>query len=259
MKKAAAASVLLLILSSVMVSYVLASPDPTSGLFVWPVDATETGEPIVTISPADMQIFVVSPQKNSSNVWLLLSLNNETYEGLQSIEITDIIYGDTGETGTPVTYIQDDFTQPVSDPYDNADKIPVVRPEDATWPPVVQSLEHPYPGCQKDERQQVSTFKTKLGAPQDEPIYYSIAYVFDHVTTVPTNFTITVHTSDVSNLKVLVMAFGCAEGLPKYTGALNIHSSWSQASLIVIPELATMLLATAAIAAVGIYKVKRRK
>ncbi len=253
MKKALIALLVALSLSALPVLSALASPDPMANIKVWPREYTEnpTEEPLVTTTPADMHIFSTTAEHKAYNVWLLLALNNETHYYLESIEITDIVYYN-GTPGEGVIYIKDDFAEVA------AGQIP----PNATWPD--PEVTHPpivdpesYPGCNNDEQYAVGAIKDKLGT--TEPVYYSIQYVFYHITTVPTNFTLTVYAPGIAaeDLKVLVLALG--RTYEPLTGPFDNHSAYTQGALIIIPELATILLTTASLTAYGTYRIKRRK
>ena len=224
MKKAIIALVLVLCLCTLPVLFALAWPD--QNIKVWPVGTeTDTGEPIVTTSPANMMIYTVAGKKACNNVWLLLVLNEETYTGLNYIDV----YG--------VNYAKIEFAKVT------ASKIPPPEPDGA------------YPGCEDHEQYAVGSVKDKLGTTGD--IYSCIKLVFGSVTTEITDFTITVYLSgSVSDLKVLVLALGRTVG--SGTGQFNNGSSYSGSTLIV-PELATILLATASLSVFGLYTLKRRK
>ena len=246
MKKAIIALVLVLCLCTLPVLFAVATPDPSANIKVWPVGGVETGDPIVTGSPADMMIYTTAQTKASYNVHLLLVLNEETYTGLDRIEITN---------GVNVIYYQSDFDDGITNP---SEKIPQADPD-------TEYLG--YPGCQEDERYGVGAVKDKLGTTGD--IYYCIKPVFDYIDTNPTYFTITVYGTS-TDLKVLVLAFGRTPTTQDLQDPLydpfydafddpfNEHSSWSGSTLIV-PELATILLATASLSVFGLYTLKRKK
>jgi len=230
MKKAILALSIALILSALPVLFVLA--DPMANIKIWPEGAVHTGEPIVTTNPADMMIYTTSEPQAAHNVWVLLVLNEETYNGLNYINVNGVIYT-KGEFKIPTT-----------------DWIPLEAPG---------SEGSGYPGCNSHEQYRViagggaAGIKDKLGTTGD--VYYCIKHVFDYVDTTAIEFTITFYGSS-TDLKILVLALGRTN--EPYTDPFDNRSSYSGSTLIV-PELATILLATASLSVFGLYTLKRRK
>lgn len=205
---------------------------------VIPVGATKTGDPIVTETPADLMIFHTG-QGPIKNVWLLIVLNEETYNALDRIAIN----------GT--TFMTKDDFQLVT-----AKKIPPIPSNPATG----------YPGslCQYN----VPAIKDKIKE-KGNPIYYGVKFFLSKITTKPTYFTVTVELDAPANLKALILALGrydssfnrgcdyepdCISYKP-----FNACSAFSNSTLIV-PEIATLALTAAPFCGtVGFYAIKRRK
>jgi len=201
-----------------------------------PVDATETGEPLVTGTPANLMIFHTG-QGPIKNVWLLIVLNEPTYDNLDEIAID----GATFMTKADFTLV-------------TAKDIPPVSPNSATG----------YPGtiCQYN----VFAIKDKMDE-KGNPLYYGVEFFLNKITTEQFHFTLTVELTAPADLKALILALG------RYDNGLNIDcrcprpspfnrcSSFSK-STFVVPELATIALTAApfaALGAFGIHMARRRK
>jgi hypothetical protein len=226
-------------------SNVWAIPDPFTTLRVVPVGFVETGEPIVTQSPADLMIYVTDAAKQPlTHVWLLLAINEDTYTYMTKIYTNTSLFfypadfvnvTETGETKIPPT-----------DPY----------PSTPTWPG--------YPGCEQDEQYQVDAIKSKIGVPTDGNLYYALGDLggstgdpIGPVTTTPQFFRVIVEGA-IPDMKVLVMALGYWPDAPNATPyLLNVHSPFTGSTLIV-SEIGTMLLVLAPFSAFGLYKIRRR-
>jgi hypothetical protein len=239
MKKALIGLVVMLCLCALPVLHAVAMPSPATNIRVWPVGGLAGEDPIVTLNPADMQIYVTTAKNRISSAWILLVLNQETYNGLDNIEVDS------------VKYFQSDFKKATES------KIPLEE-EDSEFVG--------YPGCEEPLQHQIDAVKDKLDA-KGEDVYYAIKEVFDYeISTTPVEFTITYHGSS-ADLKILVLAFG-REVLTSFardtlTGTeppcpFNNRSSFSGSSLIVVPELATIVLATASLSVFGLYMLKRK-
>ena len=235
MKKALIALVAVLSLCTLPVLVAVAMPSPGTNIRVWPVGGLAGEDPIVTTNPADMQIYVTTAHNRISSAWILLALNQETYAGLDHIEVDS------------VTYNVGDFKVA------EENKIPL-EGEDSEG--------SGYPGCESYLPYSVSAVKDKLGTSGD--VYYAIQKVFDcEISTTPVLFTIIYYGSS-ADLKILVLAFGresLTEGktLKGTGGPFNNRSSFSGGTLMAVPELATILLATASLSVFGLYTLKRRK
>ena len=203
---------------------------------VVPAGSTETGDPILTTSPADLAIFHTG-RGPIENVWLLIVLNSQTYTALNKITIKGTAF-----------MTKSDFT-PVA-----SKKIPPVLPDHAT----------DYPGslC----RYEVSAIKDKMDEKGND-VYCGCEFFLAEITKTPTYFTITLELdSSVSDLKALILALGrysCC-GHSASPGCccfypFNSCSSFSKSTLIV-PEVATLVVTTAPFGALGlVYFIKRKK
>jgi hypothetical protein len=201
---------------------------------VIPVGSTETGDPLVTGSPANLMIFHTG-KGPIKNVWLLVVLNKPTYDNLDKITIN----GTTFMTKVDFTLI-------------NAKDIPPILPKPATG----------YPGstCQYN----VNAIKDKMDE-KGNSLYYGIKFFLNKITTTPTHFTLAVELTGPADLKALILALGrydnggfnvdCISAKP-----FNRCSSFSK-STFVVPETTTIALAAAPFAALGVFgiRVRRRK
>ena len=229
MQKALIALVFALCLCTLPVLFAIAMPAPATNIKVWPVGTVESEEPVATTSPADMMIYVTSYEQRITSAWILLVLNQETYDGLDHIEVAS------------VTYNPSDFHVATED------KIPLRA---------AGSEGAGYPGCEGYLQYPIGAVKDWVGA-TGEDVYYAVKKVFDfEIDTTPVFFTIT-HYGTSTDLKILVLALG-RETETGLEGPFNNHSSFSGSTLIV-PELATILLATASLSVFGLYKLKRKK
>lgn len=203
---------------------------------VIPVGSTETGDPIVTTSPADLAIFHTGIG-SIENVWLLIVLNSQTYEALNQITINGLEF-----------MTKDDFERVTTR------KIPPILPNSTTG----------YPGsfC----RYEVSAIKDKMDEKGNE-IYYGCKFFLLEITKSPTYFTLTLELDfSISNLKALILALGRHSYRCNLVGPqcccfypFNRCSSFSKSTLIV-PEVATLIVTTAPFGALGlIYAIKWKK
>jgi hypothetical protein len=199
---------------------------------VIPVGSQKTGEPIVTGNPADLMIFHTG-QGPIKNVWLLIVINEQTYNTLENIIIDDSIF-----------MTQSDFQKVVDQ------KIPPINPSGG------------YPGslCQYE----VSAVSSKLKETGD--IYYGVKFFLDEITNSAHYFTLTIKLNGNADLKADLKALILALGVygPTITwrcfsGKFNACSSFSK-STFVIPETSTIALTSASLCGVaGFYLVRRRK
>jgi hypothetical protein len=202
-----------------------------------PVGGVETGDPIVTTSPADLMIFHTG-NGPINDVWLLIVLNKPTYDALDKITVN----GTTFMTKSDFKLV-------------TTSKIPPTQANSALG----------YPGslCQYE----VSAVKDKMDE-KGNPIYYGMKFFLAKITKASTKFTLTVELSSSVKLKALVLGLGRYEsGL--FTSSVGIDcntyrpfntcNSFSKSTLVV-PEIATLALTSAPFAgAIGFYINKRRK
>jgi len=230
---------LLLIIILTLTAIPKAKATPPANIRIIPIGSTETGEPLITTTPAKLCIFCVghAPVKN---IWLLIALNKPTYEALSNITAT------TEDNLNTAILKQQDFTQI---PANESQRIPPQEPNETYDPP--------YPGCQFTNTYETSAIRDKLDA-KGQDIYYAYKFFLDQITKTPTNITITINLNNpTTNLKALIMALG--QWPQNYEGPLNEKSQYSGTTLIVIPEPATILLAVASITALATYTIKNRK
>ena len=235
--KATLTLVLTIILALAAVPHVRANPG--ANIRIIPVGSAETGEPLVTTTPAKLMIFCVghSPIKN---IWLLIALNKPTYDTLSNITAV------AEDNSYSTTFQKEHFIQV---PADESPKIPP-QETDETHDPT-------YPGCHFTNTYKTSAIRDKLDAKR-ENIHYAYKLFLNQITKTPKNLTITINLNgQPSNLKALIMALG--QWPQSYEGQFNEKSQYSGTTLIVIPEPATILLATASITALGVYTIKHRK
>jgi hypothetical protein len=225
-KKALIALVITLCLFTLPVLFAVAMPAPATNIKIWPVGTVESEEPVVTGSPADMMIYVTAYEQRISSAWVLLVINQETFDGLDHVEVAT------------VTYSPSDFHLITEN------KIPPLAPDGD------------YPGCDDTYIQYARGAVKDWVDAAGENAYYAIKKVFDYtIDTTPVYFTIT-HYGTSTELRILVLALG--REVETGSGGFNNHSSFSGGTLIV-PELATILLATASLSVFGLYKLKRKK
>jgi len=243
MKAKTLSLVLAIVMSSIVLSTLptaFAECQTTCGcrhtIKVIPVGSAETGDPIVTSNPTSMMIFHTGGGK-IINVWLLLVLNEPTYNALDKIT-----------TNGTAFMSKTDFKQVTTM------KIPPIDPDPMTG----------YPGslCQYE----VSAIKDKMGE-EGNKIYYGVKSFLREITNSPTYFEFEAELTAPANLEVLVLAMGkygvnygetSIRCVPNYN-PFNACSSFSKSTLVV-PEVATLAVAAAPFGALGLlYTFKRRK
>lgn len=202
---------------------------------VIPSGSTTTGEPIVTETPADLVIFHTG-KGPIKNVWLLIVLNEPTYNALNQITINGTSF-----------LTKEDF-QLVT-----AKKIPPSLPSSDGYP---GSL------CQYN----VAAIKDKMGE-KGNPVYYAVKYFLPKITKTPISFTLAVELGSAANLKALVLALGRYDSIGDSDYQVdcvpykpfNACSSFSNSTLIV-PEVATLALTSAPLCGAAVfYMIKRGK
>jgi hypothetical protein len=200
---------------------------------VIPSGSSTTGEPIVTETPANLVIFHTG-KGPIKKVWLLIVLNEPTYNALNVITINGTSFLTKG-----------DF-QLVT-----AKKIPPSLP-----------VSNGYPGslCQYN----VAAIKDKMGE-KGNPIYYAVKYFLPQITKTPTEFTLAVNLNSTANLRALVLALGRYDstGNSDYETdcisykPFNACSSFSNSTLI-IPEVATLALTSAPLCGTAVFYIVKR-
>ncbi len=203
---------------------------------VIPIGSSKTGEPIIAENPANLTIFYTG-QGPIKNVWLLIVLNEATYNALNQIIINGNQFMNKSDFQLVTTK-----------------EIPPSLPNPATG----------YPGslCQYE----VAAIKDKIKE-KGNPLYYGVKFFMNQISKTPTNFTLSVELDSPANLKALVLALGridtkceadfevnCAPYKP-----FNACSSFSNSTFIV-PDSATLALTISSFLGAGsFYLIKRRK
>jgi len=246
--------VFVIITTLLAVPMVRGMPDPFATLVVWPVGTPEGSEgPILTTTPAKLIIYNNDASHILVDLWLMLVINQETYDHLVSIS-----------TNTSLTYLAAHFVEidgTVSPSY----KIP--RPDAGSETPAYGT----YPGMEPDDAYDVGSLRSKLGIPADGSLFYAVADLdsspgwVDHGPSGlnkndPEYFTVTVNLSvGAAGWEVLVLALGYVVDSPHTVeGWLNVHSPYTKSTLIV-PELPALILALTSFGAFGLYKIRRSK
>lgn len=198
---------------------------------VIPVESQKTGEPIVTGNPANLMIFHTG-NGPITNVWLLIVINEPTYNALKNITIDGKLFLE-----------KNDFKLV------DTQKIPPTKPNGN------------YPGslCQYN----VVAIRDKMNE-KGNPVYYAVKFFLNKITTSPTEFTLRVNLNSQADLKALVLALGrydskinCKCGV-KCVGPFNACSSFSK-STFVVPEASTLALTLAPLSGVTVFYLFRRK
>lgn len=198
-----------------------------------PLGSTHTGDPIITGNPANL-IILNTGSGSIKNVWLLIVLNEETYNALDKILIDGSIFMEKSDFQLVTT-----------------SKIPLSNPNPAT--------NYPGTNCQYT----VSAIKDKMDE-KGNNVYFGIKFKFNQITTTGTTFTIEVKLNSPANLKALILALGRYDCTPpsnvKCTQQqpFNACSSFSKSTLVV-PEATTLALTVAPfVGTIGYYAIKRR-
>lgn len=228
MTKGSATFLAMLILFSALIfaSVYPAKADPGANIRIIPTSGGETGEPIVTASPATINIFSTSPSHSPiTNIWLTISINKDTYDHLTSI------------TADTTTFTKADFTELT------AAKIPPAEPSGT------------YPGCETGDQYESAAIMSKLGNPPKAYYAYK-AFSINTITTAPQTFTVTANAPGTADLKILILANGY--GSTGTEGKFNQKTPFSGSTLIT-PEVPTLVLAASSFIALAVYGIKRRK
>jgi hypothetical protein len=206
---------------------------------VVPVGQPHTGMAIITESPADLHINVTTEEKTAHDVWLLFVIDEATYEGLVNITIDG--------TDGPDVLENEDFTG--VPPEDHPSKIPLTDDKNYV------DNDKEYPGCTDQTRYNVNAILSQMSQVYPTTsIRYVLVYGFDTVNSAGCDFTVTVNSK--THINVLVLAQGRINGEPG--DSLNSNSPFSGSTLIV-PELGTILIASASFGALAFYALRRRK
>lgn len=202
---------------------------------VWPIGTiSSTGSPIVTTTPADLFILKTG-QESIKNVWLLIVIDEPTYNNLDQITINGTNFLD-----------KTDFNLVT------ANKIPPTTPNIITG----------YPGV--TWQYEVSAIKSNMGLGTNAKIYYAVKYFLPRISTVPTRFTLAVTLTSPGGIKALILGLGKGDtstdniGTESVDNMLDRFTSFSKSTLVT-PEIATLALMASPFAAFGLLKIKRRK
>ena len=227
----------------------LVNANPFATLSVWPVGSVDTGEPIVTTTPAELMVYNIDGTHIPIDPsWILLATNAETRDHIVSVT-----------TDAGVTYTKGDFLNVF-----DADKIPPLSPTGAvpgmsgvTWGDLIPG----YPGSETSEQYAVGAVKSKLGIPTDDDLWWAIKDSnLPPITDVPQTIKITVAMdAGVTDLKIMVLILGFWNGVNSTPYKFNVHSPFTRSTILIAPEVATIALAFAPLSAYGLYKLKTRK
>jgi hypothetical protein len=202
---------------------------------VTPVGKPDGEMAIITSSPASLEIYVTNAQQTRNNIWLLLVLDNDTYNGLTSITLAG--------TQGPALLAKSSFTAITV----NSGKIPLQNDGNYT------GGGYTYPGCTNTAQYSVGAILSQMSQVfPTNAVHYGLVYAFDSINTTAKTFTVTVNSPHIN---VLVLAQGCSGT----SGKLNSNSPFSGSSILVTPELGPILMAMASFSALGLYAVKRRR
>lgn len=205
-------------------------------IMIIPTGSSHTGEPIVATTPANLMILHtgIGPIKN---VWLLVVMNEQTYNALDRITINDSAF-----------MTKADFQLAA------AKKIP----------PAFADVSTGYPGslCEYE----TAAIKDKMDE-EGNLLYFGVKAFLPEITKQPTYFALAVELESSADLKALIIALGRYDASCNLNGAntncvpnkpFNRSSSFSKSTLVV-PELATLFMTAAPIGALGLLAFKRRK
>ena len=201
---------------------------------VIPVGSTETGEPLVTTTPANLMIFHTG-KGPIENIWLLIVLNEPTYNALNQTTIN----------GTQFM-TKEDFQLVTTK------KIPPLLPNSTTG----------YPGslCQYN----MAAIKDKMNE-KGNPVYYGVKFFLPQITKTPIKFTLAVELNSPANIKALILALGryeyhskCCNEIQCAYKPFNRCSSFSN-STFVVPDITPLAVTASSFGALGILAIKRRK
>jgi len=224
---------LVLTLALVLVMVPFAKAGPARLIRIIPAGGVETGEPIVTGPPfpAELVIFAEG-QVPVENIWLIIVLNDDTYQHLIEIEVNG------------VTFVDGDFVE-------------ILGTESAafTIPPDTPPIDGV--GILEGDKYNAGSLRDKLGA-TGESIWYAYKdSEIDEIWGTPMPLSVTVDSPGCDDLKALILAVG--QYYPDGDlGPFNRSTPYS-GSTLVVPEIGTLLLAAASFSAFALYALKRRK
>jgi hypothetical protein len=202
---------------------------------VVPVGSSDTGSAIITGNPASLDFFVTSPQKPASNIWLLLIIDDDTYNNLAQVTLTG--------TDGPGVVTKADFAGTPAD-----SKIPAASD--------THYVGATYPGCTTQTQYQVNAILDQMSLSAGTSLHYVLIFAFDNANITPQQFNINVQTTAPNHVKMLILAQGSID--QDECDPLNSNSPFS-GSTFVVPELGTILLVTASFAGLALYGYKRKK
>lgn len=211
---------------------------PGCVLYVKPTGGGGTG-PYVIASPATLEIGIkASGHGTITTIWLMLILNDDTRTNL--VEIRTTVTDD---------FLQGDFMNP-----ENVQESRIPRTAQGQY-------DASYPGYKFSEQYTVSALKSHIYGSNTGTIWY-----FVRKTTIssisrnsPATFILTVDAPGATQMKVMVLALGYSSALDhKGTEELNECTSLG-AYTFVVPQIASVFLALAPIAALGLYTYKQKK
>ena len=259
-KRSILSPVFIVLILSVIVSSALAMPDPFSTLLVWPIGTPEEAEgPIVTGSPAELIIYNKDNSHVLDDVWLLLVTNFNLDAYLVSIS-----------TNTSLIFLPEHFKE-IPGTASPSDRIPPTGSDTGTTPtPPYAYRPNGWPGIEYNDQYDVGSLRSNLDIASGDSMWYSVGDLDSSTDWVdhgpeglnkqdPEYFTLTIELQSGApdNWKVLVLALGHTDNYPD-NSILNVQSPYTRSTLVVVPELGTILLALAPLSAFGLYKIRHK-
>ena len=222
----------------IMVALPIVAADSGSAhtIKIWPVGTpSETSLPIVTTTPANLFILHTG-QGPIKNVWLLIAINEPTYDNLNMITIN----GTEFLNKTDFIILANSW-------------IPLGPANSTTG----------YPGT--TWHYMASALRGAMNE-TNKIVYWTIKYFLPEITTIPLSFTVEVKLTAPSNLKALILGLGRYDDPPNSIESFSIQNnspfnrftSYSKSTLVV-PEIATLALMASPFAGLGLYAIRRRK
>jgi len=226
-----------LLLLMVAAPIVAADTEATHTIKIWPVGTpSETGWPIVTESPATLFVLHTG-QGPIKNVWLLIAINEPTYDNLNMITINGTEYLNK----TDFTILANSWIPP--GPANSTTGYP-----GTTWHYMASALR----GAMNET---------------NHIIYWTIKYFLPEITTTPQTFTVALNLTAHTSPKALILGLGRYDDPPnniqssilQTDSPFNRFTSYSKSTLVVVPEIATLALMASPFAGLGLYAIRRRK